>query len=178
MPRRHDDDDQETNLLPVMNIMLLIIPALLLAMEIARMGAIEVRPPLHANAGSEDAPPVPARPELSVFIGEDGYELAPTRGAAVVHRIALADPSRGLGDPGRYDLAGLEAEAARLTALGAYDPQVRLDADGTVPLQTVIATLDALRGSQCHLGRIEAGEAVGDSCYFYSVVVEPGSRRG
>jgi biopolymer transport protein ExbD len=178
MARRHDDDEQETNLLPVMNIMLLIIPALLLAMEIARMGAIEVQPPRIAEGGREGVPPVAQRPELRVFIGEDGYELAPSFGSAAVHRIELADASRGLGDPERYDLLGLAAEATRLKALDVYDPQVRLDAEGSVPLQTVVATLDALRGADCQLGGVRRGEAVPDSCLFYSVVVEPGSRRG
>jgi biopolymer transport protein ExbD len=178
MARKQDDGDQETNLLPVMNIMLLIIPALLLAMEIARMGAIEVRPPMTGHSGAESVAPIAKRLELHVFIGEDGYELAPSGASTTVHRIALADPALPTDDPTRYDLAGLEAEAARLGALGAYDPVVRLDADGTVPLQTVIATLDALRGSDCHLGRLGPDEVVPDSCRFYSVVVEPGSRRG
>jgi biopolymer transport protein ExbD len=178
MARRRDEHEQDTNLLPVMNIMLLIIPALLLAMEIARMGAIEVQPPRLADGGSESRPPVAPRPELRVFIGEDGYELSPSHGSAVAHRIELADASRGLGDPARYDLAGLEAEAMRLKALGVYDPQVRLDAEGSVPLQTVVATLDALRGADCQLGGVRRGEAVPDSCLFYSVVVEPGRRSG
>ena len=46
MAKTRDEGSTETQLLPVMNIMLLLIPALLLAMEVARMGAIEVRPPI------------------------------------------------------------------------------------------------------------------------------------
>ncbi len=179
MARKRSDEDQETNLLPVMNIMLLIIPALLLAMEIARMGAIEVRPPLISKGGAEEiATPIARRLELNVYISEDGFELTPSEGANAVHRIALADASRPTHDPGRWDMAGLEAEAARLKALGAYDPKVRIDADGTVPMSALVATLDALRGSECRLGRLGPDEEVPDSCLFYAVVVEPGLRRG
>ena len=41
---------EEANVLPVMNIMFLLIPALLLAMEVASMAAIVVSPPKFAAA--------------------------------------------------------------------------------------------------------------------------------
>lgn len=178
MARRRGEDDQDTNLLPVMNIMLLIIPALLLAMEIARMGAIDVRPPHFTdNAVGVDTPP-PELLQLKVFIATDGYELRPSKNADAVHRIALADASLPAADPKRWDLAALESEAARLKALGAYDPVVRINAEGDVPMASLVATMDALRGSDCRLGRLGPDETVPDSCFFYSVVIEPGAKSG
>lgn len=179
MARKRGEDDQETNLLPVMNIMLLIIPALLLAMEIARMGAIDVRPPQFVdNAVGEDQPPKKEMLQLKVFIATDGYELRPSKNADAVHRIALADASLPAADPKRWDLAALESEAARLKALGAYDPVVRINAEGDVPMASLVATMDALRGSDCRLGRLGPDETVPDSCFFYSVVIEPGAKSG
>jgi biopolymer transport protein ExbD len=178
MARKRGEDEQETNLLPVMNIMLLIIPALLLAMEIARMGAIDVRPPHISDAGTTEVTPPPKRLELKVFIATDGYELRPSENADAVHRIALADASLPAADPKRWDLAALESEAARLKALGAYDPVVRINAEGDVPMASLVATMDALRGSECRLGRLGPDETVPDSCFFYSVVIEPGAKSG
>ena len=43
-----DDGEVEANLLPVMNVMFLLIPALLLAMEVARFAAVTVTPPKFA----------------------------------------------------------------------------------------------------------------------------------
>jgi hypothetical protein len=59
-----------------------------------------------------------------------------------------------------------------------YDPVVHVDAEGTIPMSTLVATLDALRGSRCHLGRLGAGEEPPSECLFWSVIVEPGSGHG
>ena len=43
-----EEGEVEANLIPVMNVMFLLIPALLLAMEVARFAAINVSPPKFA----------------------------------------------------------------------------------------------------------------------------------
>lgn len=175
--RRERDEETEANLLPVMNIMLLLIPALLLAMEVARMGAIDVSPPRFDNSGPADDAPVARAQQLRVLIAEDGFVLTTTNAAGEPKRIALDDDRKDLLDPSRYDYAALEDAAVQLRAAD-YDPVVHVDAEGSIPMSTLVATLDALRGSRCHLGRLAAGEQPPPECLFWSVIVEPGSGHG
>lgn len=172
MARRRDQDEGsgDTSLLPVMNIMLLMIPALLLAMEVARMGAIPVSPPRFADGGTRPLHGQQTPLELRVFIAEDGFELGSTN-AAMPERIALSTGSQ-------HDYAALEAAARRLHDLGAYHPTVRIDAEGSIPLSTLVSTMDALRGHGCHLAGVTSGEDVPPECLFWSVMLDPGVRAG
>ena len=173
--RRRDPSAEkasETQLLPVMNIMLLLIPALLLAMEVARMSAIAVVPPRVGPAESGEPPGKPEVP-LRVFVAEDGFVLAV--GEAPAERIPLADATAPAGQPESYDFAALEARAR--TIKGAHPSGgLQIDAEGSIPLQTLVATLDALRGSSCKLGRLGAGETPGPECVYTDVIVAPGTR--
>ncbi len=172
MARRREEHatTNETSLLPVMNIMLLMIPALLLAMEVARMGAIPVRPPSFADGGPVQSPTDPLPLELRVFIGEDGFEVGSTAGEP---------PERiGFAAGAAHDYAALEAAARRRHLSGVYVPVVRVDADGSISMSTLVSTLDALRGSECHLAGVAAGEDAPPQCLFWSAIVEPGVRAG
>jgi len=59
-----------------------------------------------------------------------------------------------------------------------FEPIVRVDAEGSVPMSALVATLDALRGSECRLGQVGAGETPPDECLFWNVVVDPGAGNG
>jgi biopolymer transport protein ExbD len=177
MAKRNDDEETEANLLPVMNIMLLLIPALLLAMEVARMGAIQVVPPTHASNAVASSTPPPRAQQLRVFIAEDGFFLSTTDSAGEPKQIALTDDRKDLRDPSRYDYAALEQQAILMRA-AAFEPVVRVDAEGTVPMSALVATLDALRGSDCRLAGLGTGEALPETCLFPHVIVEAGTGRG
>jgi len=162
---------QEHSLLPIMNIMLLLVPALLLAMEVARMAAINVVPPRvgPAVAGPTTPPDVPLR----VFVAEDGFVVAVGEGPS--ERIGLAQPSSTAGDPASYDFAALEERARRIK--GVYpEGRLQVDAENSIPLSTLVATLDALRGSECRPGRLEPGEAPGPECLYLDATIAPGTR--
>lgn len=163
---------EETQLLPVMNIMLLMIPALLLAMEVARMSAIAVTPPRFAPAETGAPPSKPEAP-LRVFVAEDGFVLAVGEGPS--ERIPLADATAAAGQPGGYDFATLETRARRIKDAHPSG-MLQVDAEGSIPLQTIVATLDALRGTDCRLGGLGAGEVPGPECVYTEVIVAPGTR--
>jgi biopolymer transport protein ExbD len=158
--RREEDRPVEANLIPVLSCMFLLIPALLLAMEVATMVAIHVSPPRFTpNPGGD--PPLREDLELSVHVRADGFA---TKVGAVA---AEAIPLRAEG----HDYAALEHWAAQLKAAHPDVSRVTVSAENDVVLQTLVATMDALRGRDCKLAPVHRGETADDTCHLWQAVV-------
>jgi biopolymer transport protein ExbD len=184
-----DEGEVEANLIPVMNVMFLLIPALLLAMEVARFAAVNVTPPkFAAQADQEKKKEDKDNPlNLKVFIMEDGYRVSASgqqEGAEAGKSadsnkptIPLAKPGAPLDDHERYDYAALEAKAAEYKSMFSHESLVTISAENTIPMQSLINTMDALRGSDCKgvTASLKAGEEPAPECYFYHAVVEAGA---
>jgi biopolymer transport protein ExbD len=179
---------EEANVLPVMNIMFLLIPALLLAMEVASLAAIAVSPPKFAAAPSDkkeeekkDEKPL----KFKVFILEDGFRVstaAQQEGAEAGKEqdssgpsIPLAKPSAPLDDYDRYDYAALEAKAKELKQKAKHETVVTISAENNIPMQVLIGTMDAVRGSDCKLLMVKEDEPFPDECLFFQPIVEAGA---
>jgi len=181
------EGDVEANLIPVLNVMFLLIPALLLAMEVARLAAVHVTPPKFAATASEkkekDDKEKPL--ELKVYILEDGYRVSAQgqqQGAEAGKSadsskptIPLKKPGTALDDFERYDYAALEAEAKRYKGLFPHETVVTLSAENSIPMQVLVQTMDALRGSECKLMQAYVEEEVPAECLFWQPVVEAGA---
>lgn len=182
-----EEGEVEANLLPVMNVMFLLIPALLLAMEVARFAAVTVTPPkFAAQADQKEEKKEDQKPlNLKVFIMEDGYRVSAQgqqQGAEAGKSadsnkptIPLAKPGAPLDDFERYDYAALEAEAARYKSLFAHETLVTISAENSIPMQALIHTMDALRGKDCRMLKALQGEEIPPECYFWQTVVEAGA---
>ena len=153
----------DVDLIPVLSCMFLLIPALLLAMEAANWSSIPVSPPKfvsHQEPGPDDSHP---RPHLAVQVREDGF-------AVTVGRC------RGCGDAapdvvgleGEDGLDGLRSAAEDIKASYPLVDTVSLSAEGTISLQTLVETMDVLRGSECSF---LAGETA-SSCLFPHVTID------
>lgn len=175
----------EANVLPVMNIMFLLIPALLLAMEVASMASIVVSPPKFSpNAAGEPTDPPKAALDLKVFIRADGYAVthAGQQEGAEVGRdtdtsrptIPLARGDVDASDYDRYDYAALEAMASELIERNEHESRVTISAEGDVPIQVLVSTMDALRGTDCELLGFMPGDDRPEGCLFYEPIVESG----
>jgi biopolymer transport protein ExbD len=187
MSRKFEEEEIEANLLPVMNIMLLLIPALLLAMEVARMAAIAVSPPKFAATADQKQEEKKDKPlNLKVFIMEDGYRVSASGQQAgaeagkaadsAAPTLPLAKPGTPLDDFDRYDYAGLGAESRKYKDLFPHETVVTISAENSIPMQVLIQTMDALRGVDCRLiGAVNAGEEVPPECMFWQAVVEAGA---
>jgi len=199
MARKKSDDDvevEEANVLPVMNIMFLLIPALLLAMEVASMAAIAVSPPKFSAAPSdkkEQEKDKKKQLKLKVFIMEDGFRISAAdqqEGAEAGKAADSSAPSIPLmrdangcqaaetelfGSPrsGCYDFAALEAKAKEYKAAYPHESIVTLSAENSVPMQMLISTMDSLRGTECKL--LTDSEELPPECYFYQPIVEAGA---
>ena len=184
MAKKFKEETVEANLLPVMNIMLLLIPALLLAMEVARMAAISVSPPKFAATADQKEDEKKDKPlNLKVFIMEDGYRVSASGQQAgaeagmeadsTAPTLKLLKPGTQLDDFERYDYAGLEAKAKEYKTLFPKETVVTVSAENSIPMQSLMKTMDALRGSECKLAA--ATEEVPENCYFYQAIVEAGA---
>lgn len=186
--KKYEDEEIVADLLPVLNIMFLLIPALLLAMEFASMASINVSPPKFSNTPSEPKPEEEKKEKplnLKVFVMEDGYRVSADgqqegaeAGKATDSKaptIALAKPGAPLTDYERYDYAALEAKAQSYKSLFPNEAIVTISAEAKVPMQALIYTMDALAGRTCKLGKAMKGEDVPPDCYFWQPVVEGGA---
>jgi biopolymer transport protein ExbD len=174
--KREDEETPEPNVLPVMNIMFLMIPALLLAMEIAKMAAISVSPPNFTVASKNtpiETPPDQKKLDFKVFIREDGFQIstAEQREAAA---IALAKPGAPMADYERYDYVALEAKAKELKQRFGSETVVTLTAENDVSMQVLTAAMDAVRGSDCKMIVPKDGEPMPEECLFFHPIVEAG----
>jgi biopolymer transport protein ExbD len=182
------DEVIEANVLPVMNIMFLLIPALLLAMEVASMAAIAVSPPKFSAAPSKEKEEKKEKKplKLKVFIMEDGYRVsaagqqdgADAGKSADSNRptIPLAKSGAPADDYERYDYAALEAKAKEYKASSPEETVVTISAENTIPMQVLVSTMDSLRGTECKLIKaIQGGEAVPPECLFWQPIVEAGA---
>lgn len=186
--KKMEEAEVEANLIPVMNIMFLLIPALLLAMEVARFASINVSPPkFAAKSEDKDEKKKDEKPlNLKVFIMEDGYRVSASgqqSGAEAGKSadsnkptIPLANSGSTLDDFERYDYAALETKVTELKRLFPHETVVTISAENSIPLQSLVKTMDALRGSNCKLGAAFANnEEVPPECLFWQPIVEAGA---
>lgn len=179
---------EEANVLPVMNIMFLLIPALLLAMEVASMAAIAVSPPKFAAAPSDkkEEEKKEEKPlKFKVFILEDGFRVSSAEqqdGAEAGQAqdsskptIGLAKQTDDMSDYDRYDYAKLEAEAKALKGKYNHETVVTISAENTIPMQVLISTMDAVRGTDCKILEFKEDEPPPEACLFYQPIVEAGA---
>lgn len=153
-------DAIEASLLPVMNIMFLLIPALLMAMEFAQMSSITVQPPRTTASVADPTEKPQEELDLEVVVARDGITVT-AAGKPVGERIRRDDGGEG------YDFAALTAAIRPLKELFPDESRVILRAENDIQLQTVVATLDVLRGGEtCSLA-----QGPSDGCLFWQPVI-------
>lgn len=188
MPRKKMQEEEiEANMLPVMNVMFLMIPALLMAMEFATMASINVSPPKFAAAAQQkDEQKKDEKPlNLKVFVMEDGFRVSADgqqEGAEAGKSQDSKAPTIGLAKPGaplteydRYDYAQLEAKAKHYKSLFPNEVVVTISAEANIPMQSIIMTMDALSGRTCKIAKALKGEKIPDDCLFWQPIVEGGA---
>lgn len=160
--RRVVQEALEANLIPVLSCMFLLIPALLLAMEVAPFSSVTVRPPQFTATRADETDAKPPEVRVRVMIRGESMqaELRRTDGPGPdVETIPLA--------AGEHDFAALERFAVAVKRSYPSNSKVELAAEGDITLDTVVAAMDALRGRQCSLTQAEAS----DDCLLWQVVV-------
>ena len=160
--KSQSDTVEEANVLPVMNIMFLLIPALLLAMEVATMAAIVVTPPKFTPTGKESSPPPTEKPlNFKVYIKGDAIFTEVDQ-----HVAQPGEPGHLPRREGALDLAGLTAFASQLKHEHRDSSIVEVTAESDVRYDEIVATMDALRGDECSLRDPERA-----GCLFWQPIV-------
>ncbi len=146
-----------------MNIMFLLIPGLLLAMETASMAAIDVSAPRSSDPRGE-TPPAQNEAPIELEIRSDSLVLR--EGEAIVETLAKRAGETG---PEGYDMARLTQLAADLHRARPDTVSVTIRAENDVELAELVAAMDALRGPECS----EPGRAdeEGD-CWFWQPLIQ------
>ena len=66
-------------------------------------------------------------------------------------------------------------KAAEYKSLFSHETVVTISAENSIPMQALINTMDAMRGSDCRLLLWKQGEDPPPECYFYHAIVEAGA---
>lgn len=169
--KREEDAEVETNLIPVLSCLFLLIPALLLAMEIAPFTSVRVEPPKFCDGHRADPhTPQPEPLRLRVHVRTDGFT---TRYGSTMDSERKIDIP--LSGNGKHDFEALEAKASELKEHFPDDTVVTITAENSVEYRTLVQSMDALRGRECSLKSAIYGEYPPEGCYFWSVVVQSGT---
>jgi biopolymer transport protein ExbD len=138
--RSKDEPVPDANVLPVMNIMFLLIPALLLSMEVASLAAIAVSPPtftVDPTTAKTDPPENPT--SLKIRIYEDGFgiELKGARDQGDAAKPATAGPTIPL------DYDALATRVEQLRPLLEEGANLEISAEPQISMQVLVDTIDA-----------------------------------
>ncbi len=153
------------DLIPVLSCMFLLIPALLLAMEVASFASVPVSPPL---ATATDAPPSNETEPFSfrVRVASDGFRITAGRRGLESAETTIAMAGE------EHDFAELTKLAQQTKALYPTESTLTLTAEGDVPLSVLVETMDAARGPKCSLAEVHASSVPPPECFFWMVIVE------
>lgn len=143
-------------MLPVMNIMFLLIPALLLSMEVASLASIAVSPPQFTISPATDDTDPPEKPtSLRIRVYEDGFGIELKGGrdqgdaatAATTTTtgpsIPLAHPGASMDDPTRWDYAALTTRVEQLRPMLEEGANLEISAEPQIVMQVLVNTIDA-----------------------------------
>jgi len=161
--RPEDPSSDQTPLLGVLSVLMLLIPSLVMMAQVCRLTEIDVSPPLFSAEGKPDD--VTCRltgPRLHVAVAYDGFYT----------RIDHA-PWRAVGSSRvLYDHDALTEEVREFKRVFPHETIAVVSAEPDVPFHELVATLDTVRGRDCRLAGLLAGEEFPAECLLWNPIVE------
>jgi len=156
----NDESSLTLNLTPILGCLFLLIPALLLAMEVARFGTIAVEPPQYCGLSEPSDRELPRALRVSVRIHDE----------AIIARSDVG-PEATFARSDEHSLDALEQWAAQLTREYPHSARVEISAEHQVTFQTLIDVMDALRGRSCQLRNVTEADGTPAGCYLWIPIV-------
>jgi len=142
--------NSDLNLLPLMNIIIVLIPMLLLSAVFIEIKTIEMAPPPVAAASNQ---PIPEQLDLAIRIADDAY-VVEGRGvpSAVIPR--LSGSKRAMA-PGKEAAEALTKALAVIEAAHPQNQDIRIIAQPTTRYEEIVALMDAARAAGLPLAALE-----------------------
>jgi biopolymer transport protein TolR len=158
----HEEETGELNIVPYLDIVVNLIMFLLVAQAtMVALGVIDVTAPSYAPPGpsTTEKPQDPDKPDLKLTIGiaEDGYYIAakggvlpgeeptPEEATLTADNVTKRPPTIPKKADGSYDFVGLTQKLRSIKTVFPNAHEVFLAADGLIPYEVLVKTLDASR---------------------------------
>lgn len=150
-------------MLGVLSVLLLLIPSLLLMAQVAQLAEVTVWTPRFAKEGARDP---------TIYCGTDErLYVAITYGGSYARRGGR--PWERVGTSHRpHGLRALAAVAFAHKRAHPWQTVAFVTAQPGVSYQTLVTTLDTLRGPGCRLSSVEAGEAEPADCWLWHPIIQ------
>lgn len=153
--KKHSSGNSEPNLLPMMNLMVVLIPVLLSAAEFIKIGMLEIDLPTSGGGGSSSSEEeVPQETEqklgLKLFVTQNGFTLA---NDFVVIKDSASDggPTIPKKD-GEYDFETLQTQLYEISEKYGSKfkdgKSIKIAADSSIAFQTLVTTMDNARATR------------------------------
>lgn len=150
---RGEEEVNELNLIPIMNLIIILIPALLLSAAFVQFAVINVSAP-QIGSNSNEKPPEDDKPplNLTVAVTDKGFTVAGT-GAVLGGQEGTeeAGPTVPKGPGGEYDYEALTAKLAEIKDAFPDETKVILNAEPDIKYEIIINVMDASRETEGRL---------------------------
>ena len=152
---RGQDPDTDLNLTPIMNLIIILIPALLASAAFVQFAVINVSAPQIGSGVAQQKPPEDEKPPLNLTIAvtQKGFTIAGT-GAVLGGQEAGGDaagPTIPKTPAGEYDYKALTAKLSEIKDAFPDETKVILSADQDIKYEIIVNVMDASRENEGRL---------------------------
>ena len=144
--RRRNDEDTDVNMIPIMNIFLVIIPFLLTSVSFFHIKAINTSVPVMADsADSADKPVEEIKVTVILEIKPNGLRLSATAEELEPEALSLLEQTLKLDGDGAYPLSELSLYLQSVKETYPASNTMILIPDSEIIYDTIIQAMDAAR---------------------------------
>jgi len=146
---KFDEGSHDLNLVPMMNLVLLLIPTILITASFVEITVINVAAPqIGGGAPTEQEKPEKPPLNLTIVLTDQGFTIA---GSGGVLGQAEADPNAAKGPTipktgdGKYDWEGLTRKLVEIKDAFPEETKVIINAEPDIKYEFLVGTMDAAR---------------------------------
>lgn len=143
--RRTGEEDTEVNMVPIMNMFLVLIPFLLMSANFLHLKAINTSVPVQAERNVDAVPPRDAKVTVAVEIREKGLVLQALSDTVAEERLQTLGGSLQRRSDGSYPFEDLAARLQEIKQQYPASDTLLVIPGGRVLYETIIQAMDAGR---------------------------------
>lgn len=154
--RRHSNEaDTDLNLIPIMNLVLMLIPAILITAAFVTITVVNVSAPQIGGGAPPENPETPEKPplNLTIVLTDQGFTIAGS-GGVLGQEQADPDAQKGPTIPktanGDYDWPALTKKLVEIKDAFPEETRVIINAEPDIVFESLVGTMDAARETTDH----------------------------